>query len=477
MAWIEQRRRRYVVINRIEGAKVKGPSYADRADAELFVRLVDLAGWDAAQAYVAQEPPAEQPAAPQPERTIRDRAVAAGALDDPTALPVTDPALPPPPGREPSGISVGELVRRYIDGRVVRPGTQDQYRSYVRDHVDPYFGDLDAAYVLRQAHPRAEGTSAKDVVAWRAWLAQRPVLTRSGSPTGRTLAPKTVKNIMSLVASAFDTAMTDDFAPLVAVNPVTGMSPTQTAPDDIERVFLSPRQFQALYEHTIGHYRNLLLFLVLTGLRWGEAAGLRVRDVCLSPEHGRPYLEVRTALKRVRGGTVLGLLKSRAARRRLTIPAALVWVIEYAIAGKDPDDLVFTSPQGCRLHHGNVSRNLIKAVRRARAAGYDLPDLALHALRHSCAAWLLSAGRTPYQVSRQLGHETEATTQKYYGHLVRTEYDANADALQGFLSQTGWDLADRVPIEVAPTPVDDALTVIETTEVMGDEDEVLDPAA
>lgn len=408
---------------------------------------------------------------------MRARAVAAGAIDNPAALPATDPSLPAPPGREPSAVSVGELVRRHIDAGTARAKTLGQYRSNVRDHVDPFFGDLDAAYVIRQSHPLAEGTSALDVVSWRAWLAAQPVLTRHGRPTGRTLAAKTIKNVMSLVATAYDTAMHDEFCPLVGFNPVTGMAPTQTAADEIERVFLSPRQFGDLYRHTIDHYRHLLLFLVLTGLRWGEAAGLRVRDVNLTPESGRPYLEVRTALKRVKGGTLLGLLKSRAARRRLTIPTVLIPMIEAAIAGKDLDDTVFTSPKGRRLHHGNVARNLQKAIARAQTTGCDLPDFTLHALRHSAAAWLLSAGRTPYQVSRQLGHETEATTQKYYGHLVRNEYDANADTLQEALDLAGWDLPSHVAVEVAPTIADAGLIKLATVEVMGDEQEVLDQAA
>lgn len=474
MAWIEQRRRRFVIKERIYDTKVTGPSFADRADAELFVSLVRRVGWQAAIDYVTEQPPTE----PSPaQRTVRERAVAAGALDDPAALPITDQHLPPPPGREPSGVSVGELVRRFIDARTVRPKTRDEYLSYVRDHIDPFFGDLDAAYVIRQAHPLAEGTSAKTVVDWRAELTGRPVLTRQGRDTGRTLAPKTVKNVMSLVASAFDAAMTDDFAPLVATNPVTGMAPTSTAADEVERAFLSPRQFHDLWTHTVEHYRDLFLFLALTGLRWGEAAGLRVRDVTLHPESGRPYLEVRVALKRVKGGTVLGLLKSRAARRRLTIPEVLLPVIERAIAGKDLDAPVFTSPEGGRLHHGNVTRNLQKAIARARAAGSDLPDITLHALRHSCAAWLLSAGRTAYQVSRQLGHESEATTLKYYGHLVRTEYDANADTLEQALDLAGWDLPAHVSVEVVDTAVDAALVELPTSEVIGDEEEVHPQAA
>jgi integrase len=475
MAWIEQRRRRHVVIERIDGVKVKGPSYADREEAELFVKMVTMFGWHFAVDFVNQAPEPEPAAAAA--RTVRDRAVAAGAIDNAAALPMTDPTLPPPPGREPSGVSVGELVRRHIDARGARAKTLEQYRANVRDHVDPFFGDLDAAYVIRQAHPLAEGTNAKDIVAWRTWLAERPVLTRTGQETGRTLSPKTIKNIMTLVATAYDTAMTDEFSPLVATNPVTGMAPTPTADDEVERVFLSPRQFQDLYVHTIDHYRHLLLFLVLTGLRWGEAAGLRVRDVTLHPEKGRPFLQVRTALTRVKGGTVLGLLKSKAARRQLTIPDVLVPIIEQAMAGKDLDDPVFTSPAGRRLHHGNVARNLAKAIARAQTGGSDLPEFTLHSLRHSCAAWLLSAGRTPYQVSRQLGHETEATTQKYYGHLVRTEYDANADTLEESLREAGWELPAHVAVDVENTPADAALIELDVCDVIGDDDGELPEAA
>lgn len=473
MAWIELRRRRYVVIDRVEGVKAKGPSYDTRADAEAFLELVALAGWPAALDFVNQEPfvvvLAEDDTT---SRATRERAVAAGAVADPLGLPLTDPSLPPPPGREPSGVSVGELVRQYIQTCTARPRTLQQYAAYVRDHVDPYFGDLDAAYVIRQLKPKAEGTRAMAVADWRAWMLAKPVMAPTGKPTGSTLSGKTVKNIMALVSSAFDVAMNDDFDRLVAYNPVTGMAPRSTAADDIERVFLSPRQFQDLREHTIDHYLNLLLFMVLTGLRWGEAGGLRVRDVCLAPESGRPYLEVRVALKRIKGGTVLGLLKSKAARRRLTIPEVLVPVITGAIAGKDLDACVFTSPEGKRLHHGNVTRNLDKAIVRARAAGSDLPDFRLHALRHSCAAWLLSAGRTPYQVSRQLGHETEATTQKYYGHLVRTEYDTNADVLQQALDDAGWDLPAHVSVEVMASAADAGLIELATSDVIGDEAEL-----
>lgn len=473
MPWIEHRHRKHIPYTRLEGRKVAGPRYDDRDSAELFVRLVDRVGWDAALDYIAQGPDPE-PAEP----TLRERAVAAGAVDDPAALPITDPGLPAPEELRPAGVTVGELVRLHIAGLDIRPRTREQYLSYVRDHVDPFFGDLDAGFVIRVDHPAIAGTCALTVAAWRDWLRAKPVMSRKGRPTGRTLTDKSVKNFMALVATAYAEALLADFAPLVDRNPFTKMSPSQTHPDDVERPALSPRQFRDVLDETIEHYRSFLLFLVLTGLRWGEGAGLRVRDVTLSPADGRPYLEVRTALKRPRGGGVtFGWLKSKAARRRLTIPDALVPVLTAAIKGKGPDEPVFTAPEGGPLHHGNVSRNLAKAIARAQAAGSDVPMFSLHVLRHTCAAWLLSAGRTPYQVSRQLGHETEATTMKYYGHLVRTEYDANADTLEQVLTDAGWGLGEAVAVAVEPTAVDLRLVALDTDDIAGDEDARAEPAA
>lgn len=468
MAWIEQRHRKYVPYARIEGRKVPGPRFGTREEAEMFLRLAELAGWEGACAYVDLDPVEESgPAA----LTLRERAIAAGAIDDLVALPATDPGLPAPEGMRPAGVSVGELVRLHLSGLTVRPKTLRQYRAYVRDHVDPYFGDLDAGYVIRLAHPLAEGTCAKNVAEWREWLRTKPVLTRKGKPTGRTLKDKTVKHIISLAATAYSQALAADFAPLVDRNPFKNMSPSQTHDDDVERIFLTPEQFQVVLERVVKHYQPFVLFLALTGLRWGEGAGLRVCDVNLNPPQGRPYLEVRTALSRpAGGGFVFGWLKSRAARRRLTIPDVLIPVLKDAMEGKGPEQPVFTAPRGGALFHNNVDRNLKKAIERAQWVDPTLPYFTLHALRHTCAAWLLSAGRTPYQVSRQLGHETEATTMKHYGHLVRTEYDANADTLEQVLTDAGWSLGEAVAVAVEPTERDLRLVVsLDTHQIAGDE--------
>ena len=88
MPWIEQRHRKHIPYARIQGRKVAGPRFDDRDSADMFVRLVDLIGWADACDYVAQAPAEDTEPAPA---SLRERAIAASAIDDPVALAVTDP--------------------------------------------------------------------------------------------------------------------------------------------------------------------------------------------------------------------------------------------------------------------------------------------------------------------------------------------------------------------------------------------------
>lgn len=443
MPWIEQRRRQYRVYERTEDGKRRYEPFTTRDDAELFVAFVAHSGWEAASATVRS--PALRPDRPAPPaRAAHLASVRSRTESRPSPTKHPRPAgvpsrmtLPPPAILTPAGLTVGQLVTWHIDGLIgLQHKTIAQYRSYVRDYIDPFFGDLDAGYVIATPHPDAVGTCAIPVTAWRHWLNDRPVLTRKGPHPSRLLAGKTKKNIMSLASAAYKTAMADDFRRLVTRNPVRGGARRLTGHDTTERTYLTVDQAWAVHAALPSSYQTVFLFGVLTGLRWGEIAGLRVQDVCVAPEHGRAFLDVNVALKRQKGGRwALGALKSPAARRRLTIPQALIAGLRTAVDQKGPTDLVFTTTTGKPLHHGNFCRDLARAIEHARAAGAQVPDFTPHSLRHTCAAWLLTAGRTLYQVSRQLGHESEATTGRHYGHLLAASRDVNADALDHIVGQ------------------------------------------
>jgi integrase len=185
--------------------------------------------------------------------------------------------------------------------------------------------------------------------------------------------------------------------------------------------------------------RDLADWLVGTGMRWGEASALQVRDCHLTA--ARPYVEVQRAWKKAKKGApggayFLGPPKTRKARRRIYLTPDQAAVVRRQIAGRAPEDFVFRAAQGGPWRHANFyNRKWLPAVNAAVAKG--LPKRPrIHDLRHTHVAWLV-AGRIPLPaIQLRLGHESIQTTIDRYGHLVD-------------------DLADDVlaAVEAAMTPV------------------------
>src|SRR3546814_14866685 len=79
----------------------------------------------------------------------------------------------------------------------------------------------------------------------------------------------------------------------------------------------------------------------------------------------------------------------------------------------DPDDFVFTAPNGGPLRHTNFyGRHFKPAVVRA---GID-PTSRFHDLRHTAAALMIAEGTHLLVVKERLGHSTITVTPDRYGH-------------------------------------------------------------
>jgi integrase len=137
-------------------------------------------------------------------------------------------------------------------------------------------------------------------------------------------------------------------------------------------------------------HRLAPLFTVLatSGLRRGEALGLRWSDVDL--DEGR--IAVRQTLLAVNSHVEFGEPKTHRSRRTVDLDAATVAVpkahrkaqleerVEAGLGRPRADGLIFTDEQGDPLHPNMVSRTFGKLVREAQ-----LPIIRLHDLRHTHA--------------------------------------------------------------------------------------------
>jgi integrase len=173
-------------------------------------------------------------------------------------------------------------------------------------------------------------------------------------------------------------------------------------------------------------YRAAILVAAWCGLRFGEFAELRRRDVDLA--HGR--LRVRRAVTHVDGRNVVGTPKSEAGVRDVSIPPHLLPVIEQHLqqhvdAGREA--LLFPAPTGGHLRSDSV---LHEAFHAARAVA-GRTDLTIHGLRHTGAALAAATGATLAELMRRLGHSTPVAAM-HYQHATDDRDRAIAEALSKF---------------------------------------------
>ena len=241
---------------------------------------------------------------------------------------------------------------------------------------------------------------------------------KAGSPRSTSAADRcaTSTDVFSLL---LELAVRDGRIPK---NPATGVRLPRAAKP--EKRFLTPEQVHQLADAAAqypipevgGQYRVLVLVLAFCGIRWGEAAALRVKRV----DTFRRRLSVAESVTEVSGRLVWGTPKSHAARS-VPMPRFLAELLTELVAGKAADDLVFTTWRGKPLRNLNFRRDVFD--RAAEDAG--LEGLKPHELRHTAASVWLASGADPKVVQRVLGHATAAMTMDLYGHMIdRNLWDA-----------------------------------------------------
>ncbi|GAB2594262.1 tyrosine-type recombinase/integrase [Microlunatus antarcticus] len=193
--------------------------------------------------------------------------------------------------------------------------------------------------------------------------------------------------------------------------------------------YLSQQEVERLVSELRDRDRALVLVGAYGGLRWGEAAGLRRRDI--DPLRSRIRVE-GTAVQL--GGTITLDNEPKTARSKRSVPLArsVMRRIEHHLdeyVDADPNSLVFTAPGGGPLFRAWSQNTLAPAARRAHLEG-----ITFHGLRHSFVAIMVAAGCNVREVSEWAGHNSVAFTLTRYGGLFEDGTDAAVDRLDALLA-------------------------------------------
>lgn len=367
-------------------------------------------------------------------------------------------------------MTVGELHREYMDhlrrsggrsGRGAAGSSLEAYDNIYRSTIEPRWG----------SSPLTAVTSA----AVRDWVETGEFPSEDRKRAG-------VRQFSRLIGFADGRHMNGN-----PVKPFLKTLPKSEA-SDVKRHALTLRQVFRLAACAPAHYSDMFIFLSLTGLRYGELAALRGRDV-----DGNSLLVRRT--QRTVGGRVEYADVTKSGERR-SVPLTRVALDIAEARRRGRDDHLFTAPKGGDLSYQNfVSRGLkpalsvaANAVERLQAAlgiseyagdfhvfghvtasavedfqqANGLPvtgvaDPALreavglsdhhhdytlapgdsdfdgaftpHGFRHSAVSLVVAAGASVKLAQRFAGHASAAMTLDVYSHLFDEDLEAVADTL------------------------------------------------
>jgi integrase len=180
-------------------------------------------------------------------------------------------------------------------------------------------------------------------------------------------------------------------------------------------------------------YRALVLLATFASLRWGEATALRRCDIAVSIG----AITVRAAfVERSTGELVLSAPKSRAGRRVVGIPAAIIPLLQEHLAifvAPAPGALLFTGVKGGPLRRSNFNKmsGWPHAVRAIGAEG-----LHFHDLRHTGNHLAAVSGAGLRDLMARMGHDSERAAIIYQhrargaDELITTAIDAHIQAEQ-----------------------------------------------
>lgn len=333
----------------------------------------------------------------------------------------------------------GAYFDRKIDAEAKRDDIVSKLRagSYVTEKAGRI--TVEAVYedwLTQQAHA-ADSTQAKRESAWDCWVApkwRKTQVARVRKSAVRSwvtemtedgAGPTTIENAVEVLRLVLGLAVEDK---CIAENPCAGVKlpPREHRP----RAYLSHEQVWALAATIDPRYRVLALFLAYTGLRFGEAAALEVRDL----DFLRRRVEVRQQVTEVKGKLVWTPTKGKR-RRSVPFPKFLVEELSLLCVDKLRDQSVFTAPKGGTLRLNSWRKrtwkdtlNTLRQLDDEGVAHSDFPEMTPHDLRHTAASLAISANANVKAVQTMLGHKSAALTLDTYSDLFPADLDAVAAA-------------------------------------------------
>lgn len=289
-----------------------------------------------------------------------------------------------------TAMTVSELHRRWENAELptIKRNTAGYYQKILRCHILPTFGQREIGSITRE-----------DVQTFLA--------SQAGKYSRNTLRGMRV-SLGRILTWAVNCAWLEK-------NPCSKVPLPHVEKGEIQRSILMTEQVTAIADKLEEPYRTLVLLLAVTGLRIGEAIGIKWSDF------DGDILHVSRTIYDGKADST----KTASSNRKLPIPAALISRMRMLGDG----EFIFHSRAGSPVNPGNALKRYLRPA--AKALGIRLTGW--HDFRHTQATQLLRSGSSPKVVSGILGHSDVGITLNVYEHteteIFRAPLERIADQL------------------------------------------------
>lgn len=341
---------------------------------------------------------------------------------------------------KPSDLTVADYLDEWLPLASLRQATRAGYRTKINHHVKPYIGSKRLDKLSRQNLEKL----------------YRDLYTsgRADHRSGEGLSLATVRQVHSILSGAFSEAERDG---LIPVNPCRhARVPSARSGEQLAH---------EIHPWTVGELHTFLdatkderngalwSFLAWTGLRRGEALGVRWTDLDLGSE---PSVSIRRSVSSSSDGNgskpvEITPTKSRLSRQidldTQTAAELLAHRERQATERTSAVDLWTDAPGGAlvfprdtyRLGEGQHAGGPLKPDSVSRAfdsavARHGLRRVRLHDLRHGWATMALLSGTVHIKVVQErLGHSTIAVTMNTYSHVIAGQQRLAAETVRSLV--------------------------------------------
>lgn len=306
---------------------------------------------------------------------------------------------------DPARMTVAAWMAQWLNEfmRDLQPSTRAEYQGVIDRHILPGLG-------ARQ-------------------LSKLSMLDCQRFINGLDLSPGSVRNVYSILHNALESARK---AHLLPFNPADDLSLPRHV--EKERRALTAEEYVRFVNVARSEPSGrLFIFLAETGMRIGEARGLRWTSVNFKT--GEVRVVEQLAQRRRKDDQNEFTAPKRGSSRTLyptsaamdTLRAERAWQQEMRKLGTWTEEygLVFTREDGTPLPYTTIDARLKRIGEKI-----GVPDLSAHCLRHTYATACNDAGISPKTVAAALGHKHTQITVDRYTHDTKTAQQQAAQKLQ-----------------------------------------------